>query len=251
MTGDFAGKVVLVSGAARGLGRATAAEFGRRGAALALLDVNAERLERTHTEFEGLGFRVASFPADVSSKEACDRTVQGALAAFGRLDVLCNVAATLRFHSVEEISAADWERVLGINLSGALYLSQAAIPHLLATAGNIVNVTSQAALLGAAFITAYATSKAALLHLTRCMAMEYIKQPIRINAVSPGTMLTEIGEGLTFPATLDQELTARYAGIRPPCVPEDVAQVIVFVASEQAKVIHGACIPADQGTTTG
>src|SRR5690606_32879913 len=107
------------------------------------------------------------------------------------------------------------------------FLSQAAIPHLIKSRGNIVNVTSQAASLGTAYIVPYAVSKAALAHMTKAMAMEFINEPIRINAVAPGTMRTEIGEGVARPDDLDMSLVQRYSGVRPPSNPEDVADVVV------------------------
>lgn len=251
MDQDFAGKSVLVTGAARGLGRATALAFARRGARLTIVDIEAERLEQTRVDILAVGAEVEAIAADIAHRETCVTAVARAVERHGRLDVLCNVAAVLRFHAIAEVTQDQWERIMAVNVSAPFYFCQAAIPHLLASHGNIVNVTSQGALLGSAFIVPYATSKAALLHMTRCMAMEYVKQPIRINAVSPGTMKTEISAGLEWPRDVDKELVQRFSGVRPPGEPEDVAEVIVFVASDQARAIHGACVPADQGATTG
>jgi NAD(P)-dependent dehydrogenase (short-subunit alcohol dehydrogenase family) len=240
---EFEGKVVLVTGGARGLGRATARIFAERGASLFLVDVLAETLEDTRGEIEALGAPCRAHVADISRREAC----HGA----GGLDVLCNVAATLRFHHVTDVTQEDWERVMAVNLSAPFYFSQAAIPHLLARKGNIVNVASQAASIGCAYIVPYSASKGALVQMTRSMAMEFMNQPIRINAVAPGTMRTDIGQGVTRPDDVDLSLMARYSGVRPPSEAEDVAELIVFAASERARAIHGALLTADGGVTAG
>lgn len=251
MEAEFAGKAVLVTGAARGLGRAVAQGFAVRGAGLFLVDRLADRLAAAAGQLREAGARVETLAVDLASRDACLAAVDGAVAAFGRLDVLCNVAAIVRFNHVPDVSQQEWEQVLAINLSAPFYLSQRAIPHLLATHGSIVNVASQAAQMGTAYIVPYSASKAALVHMTRSMAMEYMRQPIRINAVAPGTMRTEIGEGVTRPADLDLELMQRYSGLRPPSEPEDVAELVVFAASDRARAIHGACLTADNGVTAG
>jgi meso-butanediol dehydrogenase / (S,S)-butanediol dehydrogenase / diacetyl reductase len=248
---DFSEKTVLVTGAARGLGRATAIEFARRGASLALVDILEDRLSETTREIEGLGAKCAAFEADVSNREKCRAAVSGAVEAFGRLDVLCNVAGMVRFHHVTDVTQDEWDRLIGVNLSGSFWMSQAAIPHLLETKGNIVNVASQSALMGAAYIVPYSITKGGVLQLTRSMAQEYVHQGIRINAVSPGTMNTEIGTGLTQPEGLNQDLMERYFGMRPPSEPEEVAAVIAFVASDAASAMHGAIVTADGGVTAG
>jgi meso-butanediol dehydrogenase/(S,S)-butanediol dehydrogenase/diacetyl reductase len=251
MERDFAGRAVLVTGAARGLGRAIALAFAARGASLLLVDILAERLETTRAELAEMGAPVRAFPGDIARRETCFDAVAAAVETFGRLDVLCNAAAIVRFNHVPDVSAEEWARVLAVNLSAPFFFAQAAIPHLLASHGNIVNVASQAAQVGAAYIVPYAASKAALVQMTRSMAMEYVHQPIRINAVAPGTMRTEIGEGVTQPPDLDMALVARYSGLRPPAEAEDVAELVVFAASDKARAIHGACLCADGGVTAG
>lgn len=248
---DFDGKSVLVTGAARGLGRATALGFAAHGAMVTLVDVDAAGLESAVRAIIENGGKAHAVTADISNREACFDAVARAVATYGGLDVLCNIAAILRFHAVPDVTESDWQRIVGVNVSGAFFMSQAAIPHLLKSHGNIVNAASQGAQLGAAYIVPYATSKAALLHMTKSMAMEYIKQPIRINAVSPGTMNTQIGEGLTMPETADLEIFQRLTGFRPASEAGDVADVILFVASDMARAIHGACVNADQGITAG
>ncbi|MDB5446136.1 MAG: short chain dehydrogenase family protein [Phenylobacterium sp.] len=249
--GEFDGRVVLVTGAARGLGRAVADAFAERGAALFLVDVLEDRLAATVADLRATGARVESQAADIAERANCYAVVDAAVAAFGRLDTLCNAAGIVRFNHVPDVPQDEWERLLAVNLSAPFYLSQRAIPHLLESHGSIVNVASQAAQMGTAYIVAYSATKAALVQMTRSMAMEYVHQPIRINAVAPGTMNTEIGTGVRQPKDLDMTLVQRYSGLRPPSEPQDVAELIVFVASDRARAIHGACLTADGGVTAG
>ena len=248
---DFEGKVVLITGAARGLGKCAAIQFAEQGASLFLIDRLAEQLEETRAELAANGAIVQVMAADISSREVCFAAVEAAIAAFGKLDVLCNCAAIVRMNHVPDISADEWNSLLAINLSAPFHFCQAAIPHLLKTHGNIVNVASQTAFVGSAYLVAYSATKAAIVQMTKSMAMEYIKQPIRINAVAPGTMNTPIATGVWAPKDLDRSLAARYYGIREPAEPEDVAALIVFTASDKARAIHGTCLTADGGSAAG
>jgi NAD(P)-dependent dehydrogenase (short-subunit alcohol dehydrogenase family) len=251
MQGEFSGKTVFITGAARGLGRAAARMFADKGANLFLVDVLGDLLEETRVELAGKGCDCRALAVNLADRQACFDAVAKAVEAYGRLDVLANVAGIVRFNRVPDVPAEEWALLIAVNLSAPFFLSQAAIPHLLKTHGNIVNVTSQAGAIGCAFIAPYAATKGAMVQLTRSMAMEYMKQPIRINAVAPGTMNTGIGEGVTRMDDIDMELLARYSGLRERSEPEDVAELLVFVASDRARAIHGAILHADGGVTAG
>jgi NAD(P)-dependent dehydrogenase (short-subunit alcohol dehydrogenase family) len=251
MNVSFAGKVVFVTGAASGLGRACALEFARCGAKLFLLDVNEAGLAQTKTAAEALGAQCVTHTADVSRKSNCETAVAAAVAHFKRLDALCNVAGIVAIQRVSEVTEAQWERMMAINVNGPFYLCQAALPHLLSTSGSIVNVASNAAIRGQAYTVAYATSKAALMNMTRSLAMEYINQPVRINAVLPGGMNTEMARGASLPEGLELPLINRFMGLRPHSEPEDVARFIVYVASDQSISLHGAALVIDGAASTG
>lgn len=248
---EFTGKAVLITGAASGLGRALSIRFAAEGAQVWAVDINAEGLTETVETITATGGICGSFRADLGVADNCSHAVAGAIAAYGKLDVLCNVAGILRFHALKDVSQDDWARLLAANVTAPFFMMQAAMAHLIETQGNVVNVASTAAFLGQSYTAPYAATKAALLSLTRSLAMEFIKSPVRINAIAPGGMLTEMVQGLEFPAGADTELIQRYCGFRPPSTPEDIVEPVLFLASDRARAVHGACYTADNGITAG
>jgi NAD(P)-dependent dehydrogenase (short-subunit alcohol dehydrogenase family) len=247
MTGKFA----LVTGAASGLGRGTALALARAGADICVVDVNAAGLEETAAAIRAIGRNAVLHATDLCAPENCTAAVAAAIDAFGQLDALCNVAGLIMFSNTPEMQLADWNKTIALNLSAPFHLSQAAIPHLLARAGAIVNVASTAAFIGEAYAAAYCASKAGLVQLTKAMAMEYQKKPIRINAIAPGGMMTNIGNNLKMPEGVDYELIKRFSGMRGLVEVDDVAEMIAYLASDAAQGFHGSCIVMDRGITAG
>jgi len=247
---DMAGKAALVTGAASGVGRATARKLADAGACVCLVDINAEALAETADLLRDS--RALAHVADLSDPDACRRVVDTAVAKFGRLDALCNVAGTVTFAQSHTMKRADWDRTIAINLSAPFFLSQAAIPHLIEAEGAIVNVASFTAFQGGAYAAAYCASKAGLVNMTKALAMEYIRQPIRINAVAPGGMLTHMGPGfIDIPDGLDGELLQRFSSLRGFVEVDDVADMICLLVSPAGRSYHGACISIDAGITAG
>ncbi len=244
---DMAGKAALVTGAASGLGRASALRLAEAGADLCIVDINAAGLAETASLLGAHGRAVLVHAADLRGRAAC----QAAVAQYGRLDTLCNIAGIVKFVHAGDMTEAEWDRVLAVNLSAPFFLSQAAIPHLLAAGGAIVNCASTAAFVGQAYLGAYCASKAGLVQLTKAMAMEYIHAPIRINAVAPGGMMTNIFAGAAFPEGIDRTLIDRYAGIRGMVEVADVAEMVAMLASDAGRAYHGACVSIDAGITAG
>lgn len=244
-------RVALVTGAARGLGKAIAQVLARQGVALMLVDVLAERLEETRAELEAGGARAAAFPADISQRANCIAAVEAAVSAYGRLDVLVNAAGMMRFNHAVEVPEDEFWKIMQVNAAAPFWFAQAAIPHLLESQGNLVNVLSQSALIGTAYIVPYSMSKAALMQLTKSLALEYADKPIRINAVAPGGMMTEISEATRPPADADFAKIMRYSGMRPPSDVAEVAEVVGFISSPAASAVHGAVWTADGGVTAG
>jgi meso-butanediol dehydrogenase / (S,S)-butanediol dehydrogenase / diacetyl reductase len=205
----MAGKVAFITGAARGLGREIAFALARDGHRLYLADILAERLEQTAEELRALGHEVATRVTDVSSREQCFEAITDCAARFGSLSVLVNCAAIMRMEHFTDTSEETWNRILAVNLSGPFFLTQAALPHLIAAGGNIVNVASSNGLMGTPYTGPYSATKAALINLTKTLAMEYVEEPIRVNAVCPGPMATEIATGVMPPPTIKHEKIIR------------------------------------------
>jgi NAD(P)-dependent dehydrogenase (short-subunit alcohol dehydrogenase family) len=248
---DMKGRAALVTGAASGLGRATVLKLAEAGADLYIVDINAEGLEETAGLARALGVGVEAWTANLADYENCSAAVANAVKAFGRLDALCNVAGIIVVDHTPHMSKADYDRIIAVNLSAPFHLIQAAIPHLLETNGAVVNVTSQAAFFGHPYMAAYCASKAGLTHMTKALAMEYIRQPIRINAVAPGGMMTGMTANMAAPEDIDRELFGRVYSLRGMVEPEDVGELIAFLASPAARGYHGACISLDAGITAG
>jgi NAD(P)-dependent dehydrogenase (short-subunit alcohol dehydrogenase family) len=248
---DFSGKAALVTGAASGLGRATALLLAELGAEVCIVDVNAAALDTVAGEIGKLGGSVHSLALDLTRRENCVAAVDGAVDRFGKLDVLCNVAGIAATVHFTEMAPERFEQLMAINFAAPFYLCQRAIPHLLKQNGAIVNVASSAAYMGHAYMAAYTSSKAAILSLTKSLAMEYAHQPLRVSAVAPAGMETNLVASMTFPPDTDFSLVQRFSGLRGMVPVEEVAHMIALLASERGAAFHGGCVQIDAGTTTG
>lgn len=250
-TSDMKGRVALVTGAASGLGRACALRLAAAGADVYMVDVNDSGLQETASRLAGSGVRVMTHVADLTVRDHCVATIEAAVQAFGRLDALCNVAGIIVMCNAHEMSAKDFERTVAINFSAPFWLMQAAIPHLLENNGAIVNVSSSGSFIGEAYVGAYCATKAAINSLTKALAMEYMHKPIRINAVAPGGMMTNIATNMRPPEGFDPDLVKRYTPLRGLVEVEDVADMVAFLASDAASGYHGAIVSIDKGITAG
>ncbi|MBV1917870.1 MAG: SDR family oxidoreductase [Sphingomonadaceae bacterium] len=244
---DMTGKIALVTGAAGGLGGATALRLADLGADIAIADISAEGLEETATKIRAKGRKALELPVDLTNRGDCASAVERTVAEFGRIDALCNIAGILLCGPSETFAEESWDLVIKVNLEAPFFLSRAAIPHMLEKGGGIVNVCSTASFKAQAYFSAYCASKAGLLHLTKTMAVEYIKTPIRINAVAPGGMETPLIANVGPAAGGDPELFGRLGNPRGLCEIEDVADTVAFLATPAARSYHGACINIDAG----
>jgi NAD(P)-dependent dehydrogenase (short-subunit alcohol dehydrogenase family) len=247
----FEDKVALITGAASGIGRAVCVRLASEGARVFAMDIDHDGLAGTETLVKDAGGSIQVGGFDVTERAQCFAAVQAAVDAFGKLDVLANVAGILRFSHSHEMSEEEWNLVHSVNLSGPFFMCQAAIPHLIERGGNIVNIASTASLIGQAYTAAYCSSKGGLTQLTRSLAMEYIKQGIRINAVAPGGTATALVDAVQIPDDMDGGLVKRYTGIRGMSDPDEIASAVAYVASEEARSVHGAILSIDGGMTTG
>jgi len=248
VTQRFDGKLVLVTGAAAGLGRATALRFAADGARVFGVDVDAAGLAETQAACP-VG-RFEPLVADLRGAAACRQTVEAAVAQGGGLDVLCNVAGVNRFHHFLDMPEEEWNLILAVNLSAVAFLCQAALPHLIARRGCIVNVGSVASLKGQPYTAAYSASKGGLALLTRSLAIEFADTAVRINMVAPGGMETPMNQKLNIPKGIDWKKLAPLT-TRGTVPPEQVGDVIVFLASDEAARVHGAVWSVDGGASAG
>lgn len=244
---QLSGKVTLVTGTSTGLGAAVAQLFAQRGATVFGIARDAERMAGVFADVPG--GRYAS--VDVTSSQACLDAVSQCVAAFGRLDVLVNVAGFHQMRHTTTVTDEDWDRDLAVNLNGPFYLCRAALPHLLESGGNIVNVASIAGVEGEVYSAGYCAAKHGLIGLTRALAVEYTKEKIRVNAVCPGGMPTAQTTEFTAPEGADWDLIIRIASPRGFMDTVDVAKAIAFLASDDAAAIHGAVYRVDNGKGAG
>lgn len=246
----FEGRVALVTGASSGLGAAVTHRLASEGATVYAVARDRAKLESVADSADGPG-KVIVDVLDVSDPAACKATVAACVDQLGRLDVLVNNAGRHDFAATTDVTEEQWFHDLNTNLSGAFFLSQAAIPHLLESHGNIVNVASLAGVVGEAYSAAYTSAKHGLVGLTKALAVEYVRSPIRINCVCPGGMDTPQVHTIQAPADADWDLIMRIAALRGFMKPEDVANVVAFLASDEAAAVHGSIQVVDAGHTAG
>lgn len=244
---SLSGKVALVTGASSGLGAATARLFAERGATVFGISRDAERMAAVFTDVSGGAYA----SVDVTSPQACRQAVADCVERFGRLDVLANVAGFHQMRHTATMSDEDWDYDLAVNLNGPFYLCRAALPHLLETGGNIVNVASIAGIEGEVYSAGYCSAKHGLVGLTRALAIEFTADRLRVNAVCPGGMVTPQTTEFAAPDGADWNLIMRIAAPRGMMDVADVAKTIAFLASEDAAAVHGAVYLVDNGKTAG
>lgn len=244
----FEGRHALVTGAASGIGRATAERLASEGAHVFCADVDAAGLAATAEAIRAAGGKASTGILDVTNAAACRSGVEVAHAELGRLDVLCNVAGIGIYSHVVDLTEEQWRRVIDVNLSGTFYMSQAAIPFLLETAGNIVNVASTAGLVGVAYAAAYCASKGGVVLLTRSMAVELAHRGLRVNCVCPGGVDTPLTRAFRLPEGAKPELFQRMRSLGPPLAkPEEIAASIAYLASDEARYVNGEALAIDGG----
>jgi NAD(P)-dependent dehydrogenase (short-subunit alcohol dehydrogenase family) len=252
------GKVALITGGGRGIGRAIALRFASEGAAVMLAATKREPLETTAAEIRKVSGRAATMVADVADEAAVKAMIAATLSELGRLDILVNNAGiggpTLR---VIDIDRADWDRTLAVNVTGAYLCSKHAIPHMLERkSGRIVNVTSIAGLMGYPLRSPYAVSKWGMIALTRTLAGELGEHGITVNAIAPGAVRGERVEGVIAAraaalgrpaAEVERQLFVEPTALKRMVGPDDVAATAAFLASDDAANITGETISVSAG----
>ena len=243
----FAGRTVLLTGWASGIGRATVHRLVDEGATVVAVDVAADGLADTAAG-AARPDAVHGLVGDVSDPELAPRAVADALERTGRLDLLVNAAGILRFEHSHEADLDAWERILAVNLTGAFRFCRAAIPALLAGGGAIVNVASTSSRFGHPWAAAYAASKGGVLALTKTLAVEYATQGLRANAVCPGSIDTPITGAFQLPEGADGRLLRRIMAPTGMAGPEVVAAAIAYLGSDDATHVNGEDLRVDGAT---
>jgi 3-oxoacyl-[acyl-carrier protein] reductase len=244
-------KVALITGAGSGIGRATALLFAKEGAAVVVTDVNASSAQETRSQIEHAGGTALALALDVSQEAQVIGAISTAIETFGCLDILHNNAGISVLKPITETTEAELDRLIGINLKGVIFGCKHAIPFMVAQGGGtIINTASELAFVGQPLYSAYCATKGAVLSLTRALATEWAAKGIRVNAVCPGPTQTPMLQA-EFDLAVDPEgeekITMQSIPLGRLGTPEDIARVVLFLASDDAQFVHGAAIVADGG----
>lgn len=250
MDKEFANKTILVTGATSGIGKATALRFAQAGANVAAVGRDQTALSHLRAAVKSAGGNCESIEADLSQRDEPDSVVSQTIEHFGGIDVLVNAAGHISSGTIETTSAEAWDRMIDINLRAVYLLMQRALPSLIERQGNVVNVSSVTGLRAFPGVLAYCVSKAGLDQLTRCAALELASKGVRVNAVNPGVVVTEIHKrgGMTeeqYEAFLQHSKDTHPLGRVGDA--SEIAELIFFLASSRASWITGATYSIDGG----
>lgn len=252
-------KIVLITGGAGGVGKATAAQFLKNGDRILLADMDVDRLQQTSIELIAFGGEVKTLLCDVTQVSNCEDAVKEAVSHFGRLDILVNTAGVWVEGRAEKTTEEEWDWCLDVNLKGTFFMCAKAIPELKKTQGCIINIASDAGLHGIKNTSVYCASKAGVVNMTKALAIDLAEDLVRVNAVCPSDIMTPMLEyqseryGGGDPQGYLDDLIAMYPQGKNArfLQPEEVAEVVFYLASDAAKGITGATIPIDFGVTAG
>jgi len=249
---QFAGKVVLITGASSGIGAATAKRFAVLGASLALAGRNLENLQKVASECSVPQNSPKPFlvTGELTSEADTKSILESTIKHYGKLDVLVNNAGIIETGSIENTSLEQYDRLMNINVRSIYHLTMLAVPHLIETKGNIVNVSSVNGIRAFAGVTAYCLSKACVDQLTRCAALDLAPKQVRVNCVNPGVTVTNLHKrGGMNEEQYEQFLkkSKETHALGRPGQANEVAQAITFLASDDASFITGASVPVDGG----
>jgi len=252
----FANKIIVITGASSGIGRATAIRIAAEGGTVLCLDVVEAALNETVALIRQQGGasreKAEAHLCDVSNSSKVKQLIDAVIKKHGRIDVLINVAGVIKLDHATNISDDVWQRIININLSGTFYMCRETLPHLVNSKGNIINISSTSAIRGLPYGIAYGASKGGVSALTKSIAVEYAKRGVRANTVCPGSIMTDMQKQSGLPDDIDWKLIPRISAIDNRFgKPDDIAGVVALIASEQdGSHINGAEYIVDGGTTT-
>ena len=250
---DFTDKKILITGGSRGIGAAAARAFLERGARVAVNGRTADSVAAAMSEF-GAGDRVVAAPGDVGTVAGCEAAVAAAIDGLEGLDILINSAGVGHSGLIEEMDEATWDETLDVNLKGTFFCIKAALAALRISGGNIVNLASDAGLIGEHRLVVYCASKGGVVNMTRAMALD-LAPTVRVNCVCPGYVDTDMvrRDGIEKshdPAAAEQRIV-NYAPMKRISTPEEIAMAIVYLASDEARFVTGAALAIDGGSSAG
>ena len=252
--GRLDGKVAIITGSNSGVGAATAKLFAKEGAKVVISARRLPQLEEVAEKIREAGGEVLPVVCDISKRDDADHLIEQTIATYGKIDILINSAGVLEegLKPIDRVEDADMDRILDINTKGTMYCMRAATTKMSETnSGSIVNVASAAGVIGCGG-AAYVASKAAVIGITRHTALRFAGTGIRCNAICPGTVVTPMVAGMN-PANMDADMfgqMAKHGDLKvQPCMPEDVANILLFLASDESRSITGQVIVSDFGST--
>jgi len=244
----FEGRVAVITGAASGIGRATAERLTSEGATVAALDLDRDGLSITADLVETAGGTIETLPVDITDEASVETVIDDVVARHGRIDTLINMAGIISSTHSHTVSTEQWQRIIDVNLTGTFLVTRACLAHLLEASGNIVMAASTASLAGHPWMLAYSASKGGVLAMTKTLAVEYARQGLRVNAVAPGGITTPMSSTVRLPDDADFSLLDRISPLDEFRGPETVAATIAFLASDDAAHVNGEVVRVDGAT---
>jgi NAD(P)-dependent dehydrogenase (short-subunit alcohol dehydrogenase family) len=248
----FSNKIIVITGASSGIGRACAQRIASEGGTLLCLDVAEVALNETVALIKRANGKAEAHRCDVSQSSQVKQVIEQCIKHHKRIDVVINVAGVIKLDHATNITDDVWQKIINVNLSGTFYVCREALPHLVNSKGNIVNISSTSAIRGLPYGIAYGASKGGVSALTKSIAVEYAKRGVRANTVCPGSIMTDMQKNSGLPEDIDWKLLPRIASINGKFgSPDDIAGVVALLASEKdGSHINGAEFVVDGGTTT-
>jgi NAD(P)-dependent dehydrogenase (short-subunit alcohol dehydrogenase family) len=243
----FEGKVVVVTGAASGIGRATALRVASEGAAVACVDMAKQACDEVVAEIESHGGKALTVECNLLDVDSIPATITAAVDRFGRIDALLNIAGMLLVTDDLTHSLEDWNRLIGVNLTGTFFMSTAALPHLIESNGAIVNTASTAGTKGQPWSSGYSAAKGGVIALTQTMAVSHARSGVRVNCIAPGGVDTPIMNDFTPPEGADLGLIDRIQPLHRMGTPDELAAAYSFLASDEGSYCNGIVLRVDGG----